>query len=144
VPVYRNLLLSDGARFIGLCDKIGQGIDLVYRRVLLGGLPFPEFESEHGHFIARLRLEGSAEFREFLKKRSQALTQLEEIIVLRMLWAKESATTLELSTAMQRSRKVTLRVLEGMLTKLMVERVDQRADLFRLADTVRRDIETIF
>jgi hypothetical protein len=26
VPVYRNLLLADGARFVGLCDKIGQGI----------------------------------------------------------------------------------------------------------------------
>jgi ATP-dependent DNA helicase RecG len=144
VPAYRNLLLSEGARFIGLCDKVGHGIDLVYRGVLSGGLPFPEFESEHSHFVARLRLEGSAEFREFLTKRSQALTQLEEIIVLRLLWAKDSATTFELSTAMQRSREVSLRVVEGMLTKLMIVRIDDTTDRFRLTEVLRHDIQTIF
>ena len=45
VPVYRNLLLADGARFVGLCDKIGQGIDLIFKSVLSDGLGFPEFES---------------------------------------------------------------------------------------------------
>jgi ATP-dependent DNA helicase RecG len=143
IPVYRNLLLSEGARFIGLCDKIGQGIDLVYRGVLAGGLPFPEFESENAEFAARIPLEGSAEFREFLRKRSQALTQLEEIIVLRVLWNKDTAGLPELSDRMQRKRDVAGRVLEGMERKSMVERAGA-SDVFRLPSIIRHDIETIF
>jgi ATP-dependent DNA helicase RecG len=35
VAMYRNLLLADGARFIGLCDKIG--LDLIVKGVLTLG-----------------------------------------------------------------------------------------------------------
>jgi ATP-dependent DNA helicase RecG len=143
-PVYRNLLLSEGARFIGLCDKIGHGIDVVYRDVLAGGLPFPEFESEHGSFVARIPLEGSAEFREFLVKRSQALGQLDEVILLRFLWTREAATLLELSAAMQRSREMATRTAEGMIRKLMIENVVGDTNRFKLTPTVRHDIQTVF
>ena len=68
VPVYRNLSLADGARFIGLCDKIGRGIDLVYESVLSGGFDFPIFESHNNLFTARINLERSREFAEFLRR----------------------------------------------------------------------------
>jgi ATP-dependent DNA helicase RecG len=144
IPVYRNLLLSEGARFVGLCDKIGHGIDFVYKSVLSGGLPFPEFESEHGQFVARVPLDGSAEFGEFLRKRSQALTQLEEIIALRMLWTRETANLSEIAGGMQRGKDVAGRVLRDMQRKLMVEEVGHGSDLFKLQDHVRHDIKTIF
>jgi ATP-dependent DNA helicase RecG len=105
VPVYRNLTFADGARFVGLCDKIGQGIDLVFHGVLSGGLGFPEFESGSNLFTARVPLAGCAEFKEFVRKRSQALSQLDEIIILRMLWSKEAATPEELCSRMQRKRE---------------------------------------
>jgi predicted HTH transcriptional regulator len=88
LPVYRNLLLADGARFVGLCDKIGQGIDLIFQGALSCGLGFPEFESGGNVFIARIPLAGSAEFKEFMRKRSWSLNQLDEIIVLRILWGR--------------------------------------------------------
>jgi ATP-dependent DNA helicase RecG len=144
VPVYRNLLLSEGTRFIGLCDKIGRGIDLVYHNVLSGGLPFPEFESEHGRFVARIPLEGSAEFAEFLRKRSQALSQLDEIIVLRFLWTREGATITQLANVMQRSTEVARRVFESMRLKNMVEEVHGDPVKMRLAPALRQDIETVF
>jgi ATP-dependent DNA helicase RecG len=143
IPVYRNLLLSEGARFIGLCDKIGRGIDLVYHSVLSGGLPFPEFESEHGQFVARIPLEGSAEFSEFLKKRSQALSQLDEIIVLRFLWTREDANITQLTGVMQRSVEVATRVVESMRRKNMVEEV-YGDSVIKLTTALRRDIETVF
>ena len=144
VPVYRNLLLSEGARFIGLCDKIGRGIDLVYHNVLSGGLPFPEFESEHGRFVARIPLEGSAEFAEFLRKRSQALSQLDEIIVLRYLWTGEGATITRLGNVMQRSTEVVKRVFESMRVKNMVEEVYGDPGQVMLTPALRHDVATVF
>jgi ATP-dependent DNA helicase RecG len=141
VPVYRNLLLADGARFVGLCDKIGQGIDLIFEGVLSGGLGFPEFESGSNVFIARVPLAGSEEFKEFVRRRSQTLSQLDEIIVLRLLWGRESGSLDDLCSRMQRKREFGSRVLEQMCRKAMIEEVQ---GCYRLAPVVRRDIETIF
>jgi ATP-dependent DNA helicase RecG len=144
VPVYRNLLLAEGARFYGLCDKIGQGIDIAYRGVLKSGLPFPEFESEHGKFSARISLEGSREFQEFLRKRAQSLTKLDEIIVLRMLWSHESVSNSALHVVMQRGREFGERVLAEMAQKAMIEKTLSGNDEYRLSPIVRSDIENIF
>jgi len=142
VPVYRNLLLADGARFIGLCDKIGQGIDLVYRGVLSDGFAFPEFESGNNAFAARLSLSESAEFSEFVRRRAQALSQLEEIIALRLLWQKQSTTLSELVPVIQRREDVVVRVLEEMCRKGMVEGDGWRH--YKLTSIVRDDIKNIF
>ncbi len=69
-------LLADGARFAGLCDKIGQGIDLVFKNVLFSGLAFPEFESGNNSFTARIPFGDSAEFKEYVRIRSQAVRSL--------------------------------------------------------------------
>jgi ATP-dependent DNA helicase RecG len=142
VPVYRNLLLADGARFIGLCDKIGQGIDLVYRGVLSDGFAFPEFESGNNAFVARLSLSESREFSEFVKKRAQALSQLEEIIALRLLWQRESAKLSELVPIIQRREDVVMRLLEQMCRKGMADECDWHT--YRLSPIVREDIKNIF
>jgi ATP-dependent DNA helicase RecG len=141
VPVYRNLLLADGARFSGLCDKIGQGIDLIFQGVLSGGLAFPEFESSNNSFIARILLGDSSEFKEFVRRRSQTLSQLDEVIVLRVLWGKEGATLEELSSKMQRKPEFAQRILLEMCKKMIIEITD---NVYRLTAVVRRDIETIF
>jgi ATP-dependent DNA helicase RecG len=141
VPVYRNLLLADGARFVGLCDKIGQGIDLIFKGVLSDGLGFPEFESGGNLFIARIPLVGSAEFKEFVRKRSQSLNQLDEIIVLRLLWGRRAAAFGEICSAMQRKGEFAARVVSEMCKKAMIEQVD---GAYRLEPVLRRDIETIF
>jgi predicted HTH transcriptional regulator len=65
--------LADAARFVGLCDKIGCGIELIFEGPLSEGLAFPEFDSGDNLFTARIPLAGRAEFKEFLRKRSQAL-----------------------------------------------------------------------
>lgn len=141
VPVYRNLLLADGARFVGLCDKIGRGIDLIFEGVLSEGLGFPECDSGDKVFTARVPLAGSAEFKEFLRKRSQTLGHLDEAIVLRVLWGKNYATLDDLCMTMQRKREFAERVISGMCKKNMVEQLEQ---FYRLTPGVRRDIETIF
>jgi predicted HTH transcriptional regulator len=128
-------------RFVGLCNKIGQGIDLIFEGVLSGGLGFPEFESGSNVFIARVALAGSAEFKEFVRKRSWSLSQLDEIIVLRLLWGRESASLDDLCSRMQRKREFAARVLEQMGRKGMVE---EAQGYYQMGPVVRHDIETIF
>ena len=142
VPVYRNLSLADGARFVGLCDKIGHGIDFVFESLLSGGFNFPTFESGNNLFTARVSTERSPEFAEFLRRRAQSLNVLDEVLALRLLWSRESASLAELATVMQFSPVFARRVLEGM-QKNMIERAREEQS-FIIAPNVRRDIETIF
>lgn len=141
VPVYRNLLLADGARFVGLCDKIGRGIDLIFDGVLSEGLGFPEFDSGDNFFTARISLTGSPEFKAFLRRRGEILGNLDEVIVLRVLWGKGYASLDDLCMSTQRRSAYANRLLDEMRKKNMVEAVDQ---FYRLAPGLKHDIETIF
>jgi predicted HTH transcriptional regulator len=137
-------LLAEGARYLGLCDKIGKGIDEVYEGVLQNGLGFPLFESGDNHFSARISLEGCAEFREFVKRRAQALTQLDEIIVLRFLFERETARFVELCAAMQRGSQFGHKILSEMFRKNMVEPLSSLNLEWRLTPIVKGDIQNIF
>jgi ATP-dependent DNA helicase RecG len=144
VPIYRNFLLAEGARYLGLCDKIGQGIDLVYRAVLESGFGFPSFESRENRVTARVPTCDSKEFREFVRKRSQALNQLDELIVLRLLWDNERASAGELYSLMQRGSGFGQEVLDRMLKKAMIEPAEGMTATWRLTPVLRHDIHTIF
>jgi ATP-dependent DNA helicase RecG len=143
VPVYRNFLLAEAARIFGLCDKIGRGIDVIFDTVLSDGFDFPFFESRNNSFVARLSFARSAEFREFVHRRGQALGNLDELVVLRYLWANPVATLNELATAMQRSVETTRVVAQGMEKKSMIC-LDEQSRTYSLSYVVRNDIEKVF
>jgi ATP-dependent DNA helicase RecG len=143
-PVYRNFLLAEGSRYLGLCDKVGRGIDTVYQSVLEQGLGFPVFEDGDNHFMTRISLAGNPEFQEFVKCRAQSLSLLDEIIVLRFLFDRESASFRELCAAMQRGHSFGHGILSDMVRKSMIE-ADSSLNLnWRLSPIVRADIENIF
>jgi predicted HTH transcriptional regulator len=144
IPTYRNLLLAEGARFIGLCDKLGEGIDVVYRASLSGGLGFPEFESDNNRFVARIPVGDDTNFKEFIRRRAHVINQLDEIIVLRVLWGKPWASLTELSLRMERTREFGARILKELCKRSMVEAVPDNPSEFRLAPAVRGVIERIF
>jgi predicted HTH transcriptional regulator len=129
---------------LGLCDKIGKGIDEVYKGVLENGLGFPIFESGENHFAVRLSLEGCAEFSEFLKRRSQALAQLDEVIVLRLLYEREEVEFREICSVMQRGPQHGHRVLTEMCRKNMVEPLNNLNLCWKLSMVTRKDIQDIF
>jgi ATP-dependent DNA helicase RecG len=143
-PVYRNFLLAEGARYLGLCDKVGRGMDAIFESVLRNGLGFPMFESGENHFTTRISVAGSSEFQEFLRRRSQALGQLDEVIVLRYLFDRESATFRELCSVMQRSNDFGHKVLTQMRTKMMIEPASALNLEWRLCPIVRSDINNVF
>jgi ATP-dependent DNA helicase RecG len=141
VPVYRNFRLADGLRFMGLSDKIGQGIDIVFKSLVCAGFDFPMFESANNRFLARLTQNRSHEFREFIQRRGASLPYLDELVLLRFLWDRDEATLDQLAIALQRGKDIAERCATGMVKKSMIEKDGSR---HRLAHTVRRDIETIF
>jgi len=143
-PTYRNFLLAEGARYLGLCDKIGKGIDEVYDGVLQNGLGFPVFENRQDQFSACISISGCKEFKEFLGRRSQSLNKLDEIIVLRYLYDREKASFNELCTVMQRGHQFCHRVLSEMFQKNMVEPLSSLNLEWRLFPVLRTDIERIF
>jgi ATP-dependent DNA helicase RecG len=138
VPLYRNFLLAEGARFAGLCDKIGQGIDVVFKTVLSGGFDFPIFESGNNTFRASIALARSEEFRDFARRRAASLSQLDELVILRYLWAEGESDFKRLSEVLQRGAEIARRVVQSMKSKLMIEVEGGR---FRLSDNIRLDIE---
>lgn len=143
-PVYRNFKLAEAARYIGLCDKIGKGINIIFRTVIEGGFDFPYFESDDTHFEASIPLERSDEFRAFARKRAQSLNQLDELVVLRLLWARQQATVGEICGATQRGNEGARRVIREMLRKGMIEGADSFGKEFRLSSVLRNDIATVF
>lgn len=143
-PVYRNFLLAEGSRYLGICDKIGQGIDRVYESVLSNGFGFPSFDSAHNRFVATVALQGSREFQEFVRRGARPLGSLDEIIVTRLLYEKESAGFAEINHTMQRLPDAGLKVLEDMFRKLIIEPVDGSTGLWRLTPDVRTLIIKIF
>ena len=143
-PVYRNFLLAEGARYIGICDRIGQGIDRVFEFVLSSGYGFPFFESANGRFKASVPLQGKREFQEFIQKKAYPLESLDEMIVMRLLYDRDSASFNELCKVMQRVPDAGQRILEQMFRKLMIEPVDGATAQWRLTPNVRSVIDNIF
>ncbi len=144
IPVYRNFLLAEGARYLGLCDRVGRGIDLVYESILRNGFGFPSFESADDRFTARIPFEGSPEFHEYVKRNAHALDQLDEIITLRLLWDKSRASSKELYSLMQRGATFGQSVLDRMFKKSMIEPVDGSNALWQMSPIIRDEIRNIF
>ena len=144
VPIYRNFLLAEGARYLGLCDRVGRGIDLIYESVLSSGFGFPSFESLDNRFTARIPFEGDPRFREYVLRNAHVLNQLDEIIALRLLWDKTQASSKEIYSLMQRGTSFGQTILERMCKKSMIEPIDGSSAVWQMHPLLRHQIENIF
>lgn len=142
VPSYRNFLLAESSRYVGLCDKLGKGIGLVFESVLKGGLDIPIFESGDNSFTVRISLGRSDHFREFVRIRSASLVSTDEILTLRALWERRHVSLAEIAQVLQRGFEQTETILRSMEKKLMVERTDP--ERFILSPVLRADIDRVF
>jgi predicted HTH transcriptional regulator len=142
IPCYRNFLLAEGCRQIGLCDKAGRGIGLIFDSALKGGLEIPIFESANGAFTARLSLSKSDTFAEFVRVRASSLGNMDEILCLRALLDREDMAAEEIAQVLQRALADTYKVLAGMQKKSMIDA--RSSSRFALAGGVRMDINNIY
>jgi predicted HTH transcriptional regulator len=128
-------------RFVGLADKIGLGIDLVYKTVLSGGFDFPVFESANNTFRATIPLERSRDFQNFVHRRGASLSQLDELVILRYLWRVGESDFKHLSDVLQRGAEIARRIVQSMQNKMMIE---VSGGMFSLTYSIRADIEHPF
>jgi predicted HTH transcriptional regulator len=142
IPCYRNFLLAESSRHVGLCDKLGKGIGLIFDSALKGGLDIPIFESANNAFTVRLSLSRSENFAEFVRVRSASLSSTDEILTLRALLDRADMSVEEIAQVLQRGIEHTNSVLHSMEKKMMIES-NYRAR-FSLAHGIRDDIKNIF
>jgi ATP-dependent DNA helicase RecG len=142
IPSYRNFLLAESCRHVGLCDKLGKGIGLIFDSALKGGLPVPIFESRNNTFTARISLTTSDTFREFVRVRAASLSSMDEILCLRALLDRNDLCIEEVAQVTQRGLDQARLVLASMTKKLMVEECGN--DRVRLTAGLRYDIDTIY
>src|SRR4029077_18646342 len=98
--------------------------------------------SQENMFTARIPLACSEEFREFVRRRVASLSQVDELVVLRQLWATDSSPVAQLASALQRGTDIAGRILKTMEAKQMIEQVDNTQ--YRLSSAIRQDIRAIF
>lgn len=122
-----------------MCRKYGDGIDRVYYNCLSGGLDFPLIFTDADSFRISLCPKPHTAFAEFVRSRSQALDNLDRIIVIRTLYARVQATLQDLSIVLQRTRDETGRILDDMRKLNMIDGDDS---VFVLAACVRQDIRS--
>jgi predicted HTH transcriptional regulator len=142
IPCYRNFLLAESCRHVGLCDKLGKGMGLIFDSALKGGLDIPIFESCDNTFTGRLSLKRSDNFAEFVRVRSSTLSNMDEILTLRALLDRQDMAVPDIAQVLQRGSEQAQTVLKAMEKKMMVERT--QSGRFGLAWGVRKDIDTIY
>jgi len=138
-PIYRNFRLAEAARQVGLCRKYGDGIDRIYYNCLSSGLDFPLISTDADSFRISLSPNPHSAFAKFVSFRSQALDNLDRIIVIKTLYVRARATLQELSLALQRTPDEAQRVLNDMKKLNMIDGDDSA---FVLTACVRQDIKS--
>ncbi len=102
-PIYRNFLLADAARQYGYCEKAGTGVDKIYYHLILNGFEFPIFDAGRSSFSVLIRTRRDRAFARFVKEFAGTLDlRLSDLIVLRVLRSRSSATGPDLARRSQR------------------------------------------
>ena len=120
-PIYRNSQLAEAARQLNLCRKFGEGLDRVYYNCLSEGFDFPLIKTDSDSFKIVFSAKEETGFAKFIKSRSATLANLDRIIVIKTLHAKQHANLDELSFALQRSPGETERILKDMRKSNIIE-----------------------
>ncbi len=110
-PRPRNPLLADVFKRIGLVERTGRGVDLIYRGLLRYGRPPPDYSSSGSHGVV-LRLPTSDADTEFLRlvmeeeSRISGPLPIDSLIALAALREHRRLTRNELADLMQRSPRL--------------------------------------
>ncbi len=119
-PRPRNPALADAFKRIGLVERTGRGVDLIYRGLLRYGRHPPDYGRTDAHtVVVRLSLaDADQDFLRFIleveQKRSNSLS-LDELIVLSLLRRHKRVNKAELAEQMQKDAVAVGLVLESLV-----------------------------
>ena len=125
-PKPRNPLLADIMKRIGLVERTGRGIDLIFHGLLRYGRPAPNYARSDSTTVV-VHLSSTAANVEFLRlileeeRRTEAPIPLDSLIVLAALWRESRLDTTALSRAIQKDESAAQVVLERLITTGLVD-----------------------
>lgn len=125
-PRPRNPALADAAKRIGLVERTGRGVDLIYRGLLRYGRPRPSYERSDDHSVV-LRIPTSRADVAFLKlvldeeRTMGGALPIDSLIALSLLKDQRRASKADVAAAMQKDEASAARTLEVLVERGLVE-----------------------
>jgi ATP-dependent DNA helicase RecG len=125
-PRPRNPSLADAIKRIGLAERTGRGVDLIYQGLLRYGRPAPDYSRSDRHLVLVNLSGGEADFgllRIILaeEQRSQRTLPLDALIALTALRDQRRINAQSLARAIQRDEITARRVLERLVEDGLAE-----------------------
>ncbi|MEG4577408.1 putative DNA binding domain-containing protein [Microcoleus sp. N3A4] len=125
-PRPRNPFLADAIKRIGLAERTGRGVDLIYQGLLRYGRSAPDYRSTNSHSVA-VRLPGGEADLGLLRvvieeeNRRQSPLPVDSLIALGQLRQERRLDTATLARAIQRDEAIARSVLERLVEAGLVE-----------------------
>ncbi len=125
-PRPRNPFLADAIKRIGLAERTGRGVDLIYQGLLRYGRPAPDYRRSDAHSVI-VRLPGGEADLPLLRvvieeeNRRQSQLPVESLIALAQLRHERRIDTTTLAQAIQRDEASARSVLERLVEAGLVE-----------------------
>jgi ATP-dependent DNA helicase RecG len=125
-PKPRNPILADAIKRIGLAERTGRGVDLIYQGMLRYGRPEPDYSRTDGTTVV-VQLSSGAPDVAFLRmiiqaeERSGIAMPLDSLIVLARLRHERRLDIAELAAAIHKSEAAARFVLERLIETGLVE-----------------------
>jgi len=143
-PKPRNPALADAIKRIGLAERTGRGVDIIYEGLLRYGRPDPDYSrSDSTSVVVRLsRSEADLDFVEMIvreENRTQRRLPLQSLLVLARLRQERRLGTAELAAALNWSTAEARGVLERLVEAGLVQAHGaKRGRLYTLSAAVYR------
>jgi ATP-dependent DNA helicase RecG len=125
-PRPRNPLLADAVKRVGLAERTGRGVDLIYEGMLRYGRPAPDYSSSNSTTVA-VRLSSTAADIPFLRMileeegRVGVRIPLQSLILLARLREERRLDVARATVAIQKNEAVARGVLERLVESGLVE-----------------------
>lgn len=125
-PRPRNPSLADAMKRIGLVERTGRGVDLIYRGLLRYGRSQPDYSRSSADGVV-LSLATSPANEAFLKvvvdeeRSARGALRLDSLLALSVLRERRRVTTAEIAAAVQKDEGAAKRTLEALIERGLVE-----------------------
>ena len=125
-PRPRNPLLADAIKRIGLAERTGRGIDLIFQGLLRYGRPAPDYRRSDSSSVVVILPGGEADTGTLqtiieAENRSQQSLPIDSLIVLSLLRQERRVDTGRLALSMQKDEAAARRVVERLVEAGLVE-----------------------
>lgn len=145
-PSPRNPTLADALKRIGLVERTGRGIDLIYKGLLRYGRPAPDYSSSNSTSVV-VRMQDSTADLPFLRmileeeQRTKAPIPVDALITLSCLRDRRRTDATEIAKAIQKNANAARAVLERLVEVGLVEPFGVRKErTYTLSKTVYRQL----